>query len=448
LIQRIRHGYHRAIHLYHLVVGPDDRRRWLPAPIRATGRWFIVLYGELAHQRAFEKASALAYGSLVSLVPLLGLMFTSMRIVGADQAFVENVVFQTFLGDVPRVREVLVPGLVHLDVSALGIVGTLGWLWIAARIYMTMEATYSAVFHVRVSRSLPRRMLNFLLAFSVGPIFTAFTLFGTAQVSHFFKLSGLSGILAFLIAPTLLTFALRTLPCTHVRWGPALLGGCLSGALIELGATGFARYARLFSMRDPIVVVYGAIGLIPVFLLWLYLLWLFVLLGAVVAYVAQNYKSLVRAEAEQRREKAEDRKLPSVETAIELASTIALYWRRGETPVSEEILARHCKLPTHRIGFVLEVLQRGGLLREVEDGTWTLTRTPDQIAVREVADVWRANTNLRRKAGDPLSATLAVALKAQLDGSLDEASRTWVEGAAPPAPTMDMTDPGASVSPD
>lgn len=446
--ERIRQLATRTERLYHQVVGPEDRRRWLPTPIRAAGRWFLVLYGELEHQRAFEKAAALAYGSLVSLVPLLGLMFTSMRIVRADQAFVETLVFQTFLGDVPRVREVLVPGLVQLDVSALGVVGTLGWVWIAARIYMTMEATYSSVFHVRVSRSLPRRLFNFLLAFSVGPVFTAFTLFGAGQISHFLGLKAVSTVLAFLIPPTLLTFALRTLPCTHVRWGPAILGGCLSGALIELGANGFAWYTRLFSMRDPIVVVYGTIGLIPVFLLWLYLLWLFVLLGAVVAYVAQNYRSLVRAEAELRREKIEDRKLPSVETAIELAATIALYWLRAETPVSEEALARHCKLPPHRIGFVLEVLERGGLLREVEDGAWTLTRSPTDIAVRQVADVWRTSTNLRRKAGDPLSAALAVALKSHLDGNLADASRQWVEGATPPVPTMDLTDPGSSVSPD
>jgi YihY family inner membrane protein len=442
MIARVRQAWERLNRLYDRVVGPDDPRRLLPAPVRAAGRWIKVFYGELEHQRAFDKAAALSYGSLVSLVPLLGLVFISLRLVGADERVVENMLFKTVLGDIPSMREALLPGLQRLDLNAIGLVGALGWLYIAVRIYMTMEDTYSHVFHVRVSRGFPMRVLNFVIAFSVGPVFIAYTLFGTSQISTFLGLSWTTTVIAYLLPPAMLTLALRVLPCTHVRWGPALLGGCLSGAMIELGAMVFSQYTRIFSLRDPIVVVYGAVGLIPAFLFWMYLLWLFVLLGAVVAYIAQNHRSLVRAEAELRREKLEDSKLPSVETAVELASAVALAWRQSQIPIAEKALAQRCKLPPHRVGPVLEVLEQRNLLRRVDNDTWTLTRAPQQIEVREVVDAWRAATSLRRKGGDPLGAAVAVAIRAELEGTLDVASQRWVEAADQPVPTNDPTDPG------
>ena len=187
----------------------------------------------------------------------------------------------------------------------------------------------------------------------------------------------------------LLTAFIKAVPSTTVRWGPALAGGIVSGTLIQVGGVAFAMYLKLFGSSDPLRTLYGSLGIVPVFLFWLWLLWLFVLLGAEVAHVAQNYRSLVRAELEQRRSRAEKVRVPTVETAIEVAAAAAWYFKRGRTPIDGTALAERCKIPAARIGIVLEVLEKAEVLVRTKDDGWTLARSPDVIKVRDVVDPWR-----------------------------------------------------------
>lgn len=430
LIAAIKVAYAKAEGVYAMISAPDDGALPLPAPIRGVARWTIVLYRELDRHQAFSKSSSLAYGSLVALVPMLVLTFAILQAVGLlalDNGAFERLLFDTFLGDIPQVRAILMPGLAHASFGVIGVVGMIGWLWISFRIYMTIEATFSDIFNVRVTRSIGRRLLNFYLALTAGPVMLALVLFGTVRVAEVSGIRHGSDFLGYSVPILLLTGLIKLMPSTPVRLGPAMAGGIVSGVLLQLGGVAFARYLDAFASKDPLRLLYGSIGIVPVFLFWLWLAWLFVLLGAEIAHVAQDYRSLMRAELEQRRAKVEKIKVPSVETALEVAATTAWYFRRGRTPIDGTALAERCRIPAVRIGVVLDVLERGGILVRVGDDGWTLAKSPDAVRVGEVVDVWRKNTSLRRASGDPLSASLEDALRPTLDGTLTEASERWVE---------------------
>jgi membrane protein len=399
----------------------------------------MLFYRELGQDRAFERAGALAYGTLVSMVPLLMLMYAVLNAAGLlqrDARTVELLVFGTFLGDIPEVRDVLLPGLQGINLGAIGAIGTIGWLYISARIYMVMEEAYSDIFKVPVDRPLWRRLVNFYLAITGGPVVVGLGLFGSLELADRWGATWWDDAVGWTLPVALLVVAIRALPCTTVRWGPALVGGATSGVLIALGAYAFAWYVQTFASTDPIIRLYGSIGIIPVFLFWLWLLWVFVLLGVEVAHVAQDFPSLVRAEEEQRRAESERGRMPSVETAIEVAATVAWYFQHGRAPVSEDEIAQRCHLPPHRVGSVVAVLEQGAILTRAAPG-WTMTRPPADISVGTVVEVWRTATTLRRQGGDPLTAHLASVLKESLAGSLADASERWVDAerqpeAAPP----------------
>lgn len=417
--------------LYHQLVDDDPTRPpslLLPAPLTAAFRWALYFYRELSRNRAFERAGVLAYGTLVSLVPMLALVFAilgAMGILRFDSVYVQELLFRTLLGDMPGLEGVLLPGLERLNLGALGAIATIGWLWVGARIYMTMEQAYNDIYHVKIDRSLGQRFLNFYLALTAGPVVIGLGLFASTDLATRFGLTWWGDVVTRLLPPLLLSLAIRILPCTKVDPRAALLGGFVSGALLEGGAWAFASYARTFGARDPIVVLWGSIGLVPVFLLWLYLLWVFVLLGVEIAYVAEHFPSLVRAEREQRQAAEERLRFPGVENAIEVAATVAAAWLSGRGPIDDAEIATACRIAPHRVLDVLEVLAAGGLVARTPKG-WLITRAPDQITVGEVVDAWRDETRLRLEPGDPLSTHLAGVLGRTFEGNLADAARAWV----------------------
>lgn len=416
--------------VYDQIAAPDKSNVPLPAAIRGVARWTLVLYRELERHKAFSKAAALAYTTLIALVPLLVLSFAVLNYTGLldlESDSFERLVFGTFLGDIPQVRQVLLPGLSTVNFGAVGVIGTLGWLWVCFRIYMIVEATFSEIFHVRVTRSLPWRVTSFFLLLSVGPIAIALLLFGSIEFANRSGIPHWNDLTTIGLPILMVTCLIKLMPSTHVRWGPAIAGGLVSGMLVQAGGVGFALYLDMFATRDPLRLLYGSLGVFPVFLLWLWLLWIFVILGAEVAHVAQNYRSLMRAELEQRRAQVERLRTPSVETALEVASVVAWYARRNRAPVDSDTVADRCRIPQTRVSAVLEVLQQGGILKEVGEDWWTLARDPDAVLIGEIVDIWRRATTLRRGAADPLTTHLGEVLRATFEGTLTDASERWVD---------------------
>ena len=81
------------------------------------------------------------------------------------------------------------------------------------------------------------------------------------------------------------TLGYLVLPAASVRLGPALAGGATAGLLWEAGKAAFDWYVRRFASFEQI---YGALALVPIFLLWVQVTWLIVLFGAEVACCAQH----------------------------------------------------------------------------------------------------------------------------------------------------------------
>jgi membrane protein len=86
------------------------------------------------------------------------------------------------------------------------------------------------------------------------------------------------------IAPTLFEVAAFMLmyvvvPNHRVRWRHALIGSVVAAILFEVAKRGFAWFVLSFATYR---VIYGALAVLPMFLVWIYLSWMVVLLGAVV----------------------------------------------------------------------------------------------------------------------------------------------------------------------
>lgn len=407
-------------------------RHPLVAPALAVVRWTVVFYRQLQSDRAFVRAGAMAYASLIALVPMLLLLFGVVRLTGQDETFelVKRFLFETLLGNMQPVRQVLEPGLLAVDLGALGALGVGSLVVISARIYLLVEKAYCDIFAVPLDRPMMSRLLNFYLMLTLGPAVIAITLIGTTEVASELGLTWISGRLTLLMQFALLLTALKAFPCTHVRWLPAIAGASVSTVLLHFGGMIFPLYVRWFTSDDPAIVIYGSLGLIPVFLLWLYLLWIFVLLGVEVASVAQRFPSLVEAEFEQWDQARTVLRLASVDTALEVALRIAQAFALGNGPVDRDDLAQECAIDGRALDDVLRVLERADIVVRAADG-WIVARPPNQIALLEVVTAWRNLTTLRAGGTDSVGDQISSFLQNKLEGNLAEAAVRWLPEPTP-----------------
>jgi membrane protein len=158
----------------------------------------------------------------------------------------------------------------------------------------TIEGALNAIWHVRRTRSLTKRLLIFWAVLSLGPVLIGGSLYVT---SYFASLAlGLGHevhgatlyVLKFVpIALTVTAMSLLYLmvPNRYVPARHAWLGGLIAGFCFEAMKLLFSTYV---SHMPSYTLVYGAFAILPLFLLWIYFSWMTVLLGAVITAELPN----------------------------------------------------------------------------------------------------------------------------------------------------------------
>ncbi len=128
--------------------------------------------------------------------------------------------------------------------------------------------------------------------------------------------------------------------------------------------------------------LYGNLGLIPLFLFWLWIIWGIVLAGAVIAYTLQN---MGRLTAEERRRRG----APFIDPAL-VALGLVLHagraFRSGKGPVDADDLAESCGLPDRLWIRLVNLLRERGILVDAgPDGSQFIPGRPlESLRVEEI----------------------------------------------------------------
>ena len=418
-------------------------RRWIPVeaqdalhlPIVVLIRWPWLFYRQLQRDRAFIRAAGMAYATLIALVPTLMLVFGALHATGVldhNPEAVEALIFDTFMADIPEVEEVLGPGLIQVDLRAMGVVGVAVLVFVATRLFLMIERAYSDIFGAQIKRPLLTRLLIFYFTATALPAVLIATVLRTWDLATGAGVAGVT--VQHAITPTLqlvlLVAGIKLFPPTHVRWGPAISGGLVSFLLLHAGGQGFALYLRWFAQENPVRVIYGSLGVLPIFLLWLYLLWVFVLLGVEVAAVTQNYASLVEAELETATLIAQPVRAPGPELALKISALIGWQFSHGDGPICTDSLAKKAELQSRDVARIAAVLEDGGFVCETADG-WVMSRPPAKVPLKDIVDTWRRLTAIdTHSEDDPIRRQIRAGLDAQLTGHLEDGMHRWFAASA------------------
>jgi membrane protein len=246
------------------------------------------VYRRFDAQRGTDIAAALAFTSILALVPLLVVVFGALSLFPAFKVWegaIENFVFhnfvpalgeqiQTYLIDfTSKARELQTIGIAFLIVTVLSM------LW-------TIESTFNLIWGVRRQRPLAVRFLVYWAVLTLGPLLIGIGIVATSALVSLPLIASLdTGLLStrllqwLPITATAAAFVLcyKLIPHRPVRMRHALIGGVAAALAFEAAKRLFALYVTQFPTQQA---VYGAFAAVPLFLLWVYLSWVIVLLGA------------------------------------------------------------------------------------------------------------------------------------------------------------------------
>jgi uncharacterized BrkB/YihY/UPF0761 family membrane protein len=100
-------------------------------------------------------------------------------------------------------------------------------------------------------------------------------------------------VLSVAVSTGMLMVVFAAVPNLRVRVGPAALGAVVAALLWELSKTLLGAYIAS-SMKSGYAALYGAVAIVPLFMLWVYITWLIVLLGFQITSTLQQYQTVLR----------------------------------------------------------------------------------------------------------------------------------------------------------
>jgi membrane protein len=393
----------RAESEYRLRVPKPSRLQQIQADVAATFRDGVHAHPDSESLSAFQKfthfwalvvrffwknrcqirASALAYTTLMALVPLLAVSISMLAIFQIDNAkksidrwisqLVQNVAPTLGLSGQQGAKvsqEAVVSEIVKIvsDIpfGTIGITAMIGLIFAAISMMRTIEAAFNDIWGVTRSRSWWNSILLYWGVLTLGPavlalVTTSSYVKATFQQVEWMQRLPLLGMLNTALLPIItLTIAFGLfyllMPNTRVDPRSAAVGAAVAATLwwgnSQLGAlynTRVVTYSK----------IYGSLGAVPLFLLGLYFSWLILLFGSQVAYVFQNRGAYLQ-----------DRQADSIHqngrefAALRLMTAIGMCFQRGERPPAASSLANQLGIPPKLATSLLGSLASSGLLHE------------------------------------------------------------------------------------
>jgi membrane protein len=379
------------------------------------------------------QAMALAFKTLLSIAPLLAVIFSILKGFGVHNR-IEPVLAEALapLGDKGQeVASHLIGFVDKMSAGALGSVGVVTLFITVLSLMGTIEQAFNTIWRVRFPRKLARRFSDYLSVLLVGPvlIFAALTITATLQSNSFVRnllalepfgtvILMLLRLIPYVILWGAFTFSYLFIPNTRVRLRSALVGGLVAALLWQTIGWGFATFV---ASSTRYYAIYSSFAILLLFLLWLYVGWLIVLLGAQVSHAHQHIRFYYGQRENLARSPAGREKL-----ALQLLLLIGRNFHQGLSPMNITGLANRLQLPAALVKDFLGIFQQSGLVLPLADEeTFVLGRAAEKIRIKEILDCIRTSGDTNKGTGiylrepdgiDELLLTVDQSVAATLDG--------------------------------
>ena len=404
--------------------------RWLLTPLR----YPYALAWTIARGELTLRAMSLVYTTLLSLVPLLALVFSILKALGYHRNL-QPLLLQ-FLEPMGEQGSQLAEQIMSLVNNARGdVLGSLGiamFLYTAVSMIQKVEESFNHVWRVQEPRSIGRRIGEYLGVLTVGPVLivTALGLMATlannqlvrgiAQAPPFGALIHWFGKAApYILVAASFTFMYAFVPNTKVKLRAAAVGGVVAG-IVWVGSG--VLFGSFVTGANTTMIIYAGFAVVILALIWLYISWLILLVGAQLSYFVQHPQAL-RPGSTVDSLNASDSERLALAIMYLLAQGFAQAPGRDARRFTLNTLAQALDVAATTLSTITGCLERAGLVVVTEDDFLLPGRDLDAVRLVDVLDAVR-NDGAGRAAstmrGLPAPDAVAAAAEGALRASLGE----------------------------
>ena len=330
---------------------------------------FYTVQGLSSHG-TMVRSAALTFYTLMSLVPVVALVFAVVKGFGLAEGLEQNL--YEVLPQSPEVIDYVVgfaqKALARTQGGWVALVGVLTLFWAVIKVFGSIEDAFNNIWEVRSTRSAARKYGDYIAVVVVAPILWVIS---SSMGNYAAEILGVAGSPALevlsragslVVAWVMFTFIYVVLPSTNVRLTAALTAGVVAGTAFVLFQWGYVYLQRWMTSYNAI---YGSFAALPLFLLWMQISWEILLLGGELSFAYQNV-----ARFDEERESL----LVSYDCRRKLMVGVLVLvsraFRDGRGAVSFSEIRDRLDVPTRIMNNILYTLVQARLLNEIRtEGT-------------------------------------------------------------------------------
>ena len=336
-------------------------------------RWLVQQYRLLFYTArglqehgTIVRSAALTFYTLMSLVPIIAVVFAVVKGFGLADGLVENL-YELFPQN-PEIIDYIVgfaeKALLRTQGGVVAAVALVMLFWAVIRVFGSIENAFNNIWEVKVERSITRQWTDYIAVVMIVPLLWivanaltnyAETLLGFDDAWYFRLLSRLASMA---VIWAMFTLLYMVIPNARVRLGSALMAGIVAGTIFLAFQWGYVYVQRWMTSYNAI---YGSFAALPLFLIWLQTSWEILLFGGELSFAYQNIERFgeeresLLINYDQRRK---------VMLAAMLVITRSFVDAKGA--VSSEQISRKLNLPVRIVRDVIFDLEQGGLILAVK----------------------------------------------------------------------------------
>ncbi len=326
---------------------------------------FLVFIEKFRDDMIFQKASALSYSTMLSLVPIATLslsIFSNLKFFHSTENTVKSFIIHTFL---PTQADLITKYIDQFskNLSSLNTLSIIGLLLSGVFLLITLENILNSIWKTENRKGWFRPIINYWSVLTLGPLLLGGSIYISGRMNALAKISQLSFLTGLFSALSVYAFNILfmfviyyVMPNTKVKIRSALTGAFVSGISYEILRKYFTHAVSSLVYSK----IYGSLAIIPIFMFWLYLVWIVVLIGAEISYYFQ-----VHPHSRQNREPSHF----SLTFGLGVYLFIVNQYLNNTVVTDFDVILSHFKeLPPFDLNFILSYLKDRHLILESERG--------------------------------------------------------------------------------
>jgi membrane protein len=345
------------------------------------------------------KASALTFYSLLSIVPIVAVFFGISKGFGFDKKLQAQLLLK-FPAQTDVLLKVFEFSNALLQKTKGGIVAGIGvalLFWSVIKVLGYIEDSFNDIWRVEHSRTIGRRLSDYLSVALVCPLIFVMASSVTVTVAGAVKAIAVKAsewglppgpilvllkVIPFLLIWVLFTFLFVFMPNTKVRLRSGFLAAVTAGTAYQLIQWVYIAFQVGVARNNAI---YGSFAALPLFLAWTQLSWVVVLLGSEISFAVQNVDTHGFPEGSEKISAYHGKIL-----SLLIARLVVRNFSEGERPLAPSTIADVLGMPPLLVHRILSDLCTVGLFSATQGGGGEFACQPAQdihkIRVKTVVD--------------------------------------------------------------